>query len=112
MEKNPFSVGMLKPTPGIVDEYFNASTGDGSEGDTDMRGPWTSTHGLHVVESQIVGGKGLSVGDVNGAIHGEDRGKQDAGQKATTSPGDEAIGKQAAKNGSRGKKTAVKFQTL
>jgi Mn-containing catalase len=112
MEKNPFSVGMLKPTPGIVDEYFNASTGDGSEGDTDMRGPWTSTHGLHVVESQIVGGKGLSVGDVNGAIPGEDRGKQDAGQKATTSPGDEAIGKHAAKNGSRSKKTAVKFQTL
>ena len=32
LEKKPFSIGRLKPTPGIVDEYFNGSTGDGSEG--------------------------------------------------------------------------------
>src|SRR6201988_4875440 len=32
MEKNTFSIGMLKPTPGIVDEYFNGSTGEGDEG--------------------------------------------------------------------------------
>ncbi|WP_263375268.1 manganese catalase family protein [Granulicella aggregans] len=87
LEKSPFSIGMLKPTPGLVDEYFNGSTGDGSEGDTDMRGPWTTAHGLHVVESQIAGGKGLSVGDVNGKIDGEERGKQDDAQKATTSVG-------------------------
>jgi Mn-containing catalase len=93
MEKQPFSIGMLKPTPGIVDEYFNGSTGDGPEGDRDMRGPWTSSFGLHPIESQIVGGKGLSVGDVNGKIEGEDRGKQDATQKAATSPRDEAISK-------------------
>ena len=96
MEKKPFSIGMLKPTPGIVDEYFNGSTGDGPEGDTDMRGPWTSTNGLHLVESQMNGGKGLSVGDINGKIDGEDRGKQDQGKKATTSVAAEAIGK---KNG-------------
>jgi Mn-containing catalase len=95
MEKSPFSVGLLKPTPGIVDEYFNGSTGDGNEGDTDMRGPWTAMNGLHVVESQMAGGKGLSVGDVNGTIDGEDRGRQDEAPKATTSPGDEAIGKKA-----------------
>src|ERR1700723_131671 len=29
MEKSPFAIGFLKPTSGIVDEYFNASTGDG-----------------------------------------------------------------------------------
>jgi Mn-containing catalase len=93
LEKAPFSIGMLKPTPGIVDEYFNGSTGEGNEGDTDMRGPWTTSHGLHLIESQMNGGKGLSVGDVNGKIEGEDRGKQDDAQKATTSPGDAAIGK-------------------
>src|SRR6202522_2865905 len=38
MGKNPFSVGMLQPTPGIVDEYFNGSTGDGREEDWEMRG--------------------------------------------------------------------------
>jgi len=99
MEKNPFSVGLLKPTPGIVDEYFNGSTGDGDEGETHMRGPWTSSNGLHIVDSQMIGGKGLSVGDVNGKIDGEDRGKQDDVQKATSSVADEAIGKKASKNG-------------
>jgi len=100
LEKNPFSVGRLKPTAGIVDEYFNGSTGDGSEGDTDMRGPWQTSFGLQPVESEMNGGEGLSVGDVNGKIQGEDRGKQDDAQKATTSVGDDAIGmKAAAKNG-------------
>src|ERR1700760_3711643 len=37
--KSPFAVGFLKPTSGIVDEYFNGSTGKGSEGDEDMHGP-------------------------------------------------------------------------
>jgi len=81
MEKQPFSIGMLKPTPGIVDEYFNGSTEDGSEGDTDMHGPRTSSFGLHPVESQMNGGKGLSVGNINGKIDGEDRGKPDEAQK-------------------------------
>jgi Mn-containing catalase len=108
MEKQPFSVGMLKPTPGIVDEYFNGSTGDGAEGDSDMRGPWTSCFGLHLVESQIVGGKGLSVGDINGKIDGEDRGKQDDAQKAATSPGTEAIGKAKSIKGADAKSTSSK----
>jgi Mn-containing catalase len=111
MEKQPFSVGMLKPTPGIVDEYFNGSTGDGAEGDSDMRGPWTSSFGLHPVESQIVGGTGLSVGDINGKIDGEDRGKQDDAQKAATSPGTEAIGKAKSIKGGDAKSTSSKKQT-
>src|SRR5580700_501191 len=40
MEKPAFSIGFLKPTPGLVDEYFNDSTGVGDEGETDARGPW------------------------------------------------------------------------
>jgi Mn-containing catalase len=86
LEKNPFSVGLLKPTPGLVDEYFNGSTGTGSEGDTDMHGPWQNAFGLHPVESELKGGPGLSAGDVDGAIEGEDRGKQDAGIKSPHSP--------------------------
>ena len=107
MEKKPFTVGMLKPTPGIVDEYFNGSTGDGSEGDTDMRGPWTASNGLHLVDSEMVGGKGLSVETIDGKIDGEDRGKQDDAQKATTSAADEAIGK---KNASKTKATNGKVK--
>jgi Mn-containing catalase len=91
MEKSPFSIGFLKPTPGIVDQYFNGSTGDGSEGETDMRGPWQTSFGLQPVESNMNGGPGLSVGDISGTEGQEDRGKQDLGQKATTSVFAEAL---------------------
>jgi Mn-containing catalase len=84
LEKSPFSIGRLAVTPGIVDEYFNGSTGDGDEGDTDMHGPWQSSFGLHPVESQMNGGKGLSIGAIDGIAGYEGRGKQDAGQKAST----------------------------
>jgi Mn-containing catalase len=40
MGKNPFSIGQIPPTPGLVDEYFNDSTGVGDEGEMDVRGPW------------------------------------------------------------------------
>ncbi len=97
IEKPQFSIGLLKPTPGIVDEYFNGSTGDGDEGDTDMRGSWTTSHGLHVVDPKMdAPGGGLSVQTINGKIDGEERGKQDEAQKATTSPGNEAIGKKSS----------------
>ncbi len=108
MEKSPFSVGMLKPTPGIVDEYFNASTGSGDEGDTDMSGPWTSSFGLHPVDSKLTGGKGLSVGDINGKIEGEDRGKQDEAPKATTSPGKKSTGFEDGNGHDSGKQSSGK----
>jgi Mn-containing catalase len=84
LEKPPFSIGRLAVTPKLVDEYFNASTGDGDEGDSDMRGPWQTSFGLHPVDSQMSGGPGLSVGSVDGVAGYEARGKQDSGQKATT----------------------------
>src|SRR5882757_2370024 len=103
LEKSPFSIGRLKPTPGIVDEYFNGSTGDGDEGDTDMRGPWESSFGLHLVEAKMEApGGGLSVRNINGKIGGEDRGKQDDAQKASTSAVDEALGKKAGGTSSSG----------
>jgi Mn-containing catalase len=83
LEKPPFSIGRLAVTPVIVDEYLNASTGDGDEGDSDMRGPWQSSYGLHSVESQMNGGHGLSVGAIDGIAGPEERGKQDAGKKST-----------------------------
>jgi Mn-containing catalase len=84
LEKPAFSIGRLAVTPVLVDEYFNASTGDGDEGETDMRGPWQTSFGLKPVESQMVGGKGLSVDAIDGIAGVEARGKQDDGQKATT----------------------------
>jgi Mn-containing catalase len=59
MEKPPFSIGIIEPTPGLVDEYFNASTGESEAGEQDQLGPW-SRDGLHLVESEIVNGEGLN----------------------------------------------------
>ena len=38
--KTPFSIGAIPSTPGLVDEYFNDSTGEGDHGETDAMGPW------------------------------------------------------------------------
>ena len=40
MSKPAFSIGRIAPTPGLVNQYFNASTGNGDEGEFDARGPW------------------------------------------------------------------------
>ena len=61
MEKPAFSVGIIQPTPGLVDEYFNASTGQSQYGDKDVTGPWNNSNGLHLVQSEMQGGKGLNV---------------------------------------------------
>ena len=61
MEKPPFSIGIIQPTPGLVDEFFNGSTGEGDEGDSDHVGPWNKGSGLHIVQSEIMGGKGLNI---------------------------------------------------
>src|SRR3954469_8038886 len=35
-----FSIGRIPPTPGLVDQYFDDSTGTGDRGETDAFGPW------------------------------------------------------------------------
>jgi len=40
MKKNPLEIGKIPPSPGLVNQYFNDSTGKGDYGDDDMRGPW------------------------------------------------------------------------
>lgn len=40
MGKPAFSVGRIAPTPGLVDQFFNDSTGTGDHGEIDTRGPW------------------------------------------------------------------------
>src|ERR1700726_5192256 len=39
MGKPAFSIGRVAPTPGLVNQYFNDSTGAGDHGDIDTRGP-------------------------------------------------------------------------
>lgn len=99
LEKPPFSIGRLAPTAVLVDEYFNGSTGDGDEGDTDMRGPWMNMNGLSTVVGPTTdGGRRLSVDRVNGVAGPEERGKQDSTPRAKTAPQvEELIGVAEAK---------------
>jgi Mn-containing catalase len=62
MEKPPFSIGIIAPTPGLVDQYFNASTGEKDPSKKDEKdAPWNHGSGLQLVNSQIKGGEGLDV---------------------------------------------------
>lgn len=49
--KDQFSIGKIPPTPGLVDEYFNDSTGVGDEGERDARGPWNTGGKWKILES-------------------------------------------------------------
>jgi Mn-containing catalase len=61
MEKPQFAVGIIQPTPKLVDQFFNASTGESQYGEKDFDGPWNNANGLVSVESEIKGGEGLDV---------------------------------------------------
>jgi Mn-containing catalase len=51
MEKPPFSVGRIAPTAGLVNQYFNESTGEGNHGEIDARGPWNEGDGWEFIEA-------------------------------------------------------------
>jgi Mn-containing catalase len=49
--KPRFSIGKIPPTPRLVDQFFNDSTGQGEEGEIDARGPWNEGDGWEFVEA-------------------------------------------------------------
>jgi Mn-containing catalase len=49
--KPQFSIGKLPPTPGLVDQFFNDSTGAGVDGEIDARGPWNQGGDWELVEA-------------------------------------------------------------
>src|SRR3981189_1651579 len=51
MKKPAFSIGKIAPTPGLVNQFFNDSTGGGDEGEIDTRGPWNEGGDWEFVES-------------------------------------------------------------
>jgi Mn-containing catalase len=51
MQKPQFMIGKIPPTPGLVDQFFNTSTGQGEDGELDARGPWNQGAGLQFVEA-------------------------------------------------------------
>jgi Mn-containing catalase len=53
--KPRFEIGKIPPTPELVNQYFNDSTGPGDDGDTDARGPWNQGGDWELVNSPVVG---------------------------------------------------------
>jgi Mn-containing catalase len=51
MNKPRFMIGRIPPTPGLVDQFFNTSTGQGEDGEVDARGPWNEGEELQLVDA-------------------------------------------------------------
>jgi Mn-containing catalase len=52
--KRAFSIGRIAPTPGLVDQFFNDSTGAGDHGEIDTRGPWNEGNGWVFTDSPAI----------------------------------------------------------
>jgi len=51
MEKPPLAVGLIKPSPKIVDQYFNTSTGTGDQGERDLLAPWNDESSVERIDA-------------------------------------------------------------
>ena len=51
LKKPRFSIGKIPPTPGLVDQFFNDSTGVGEDGEIDARGPWNQGEDWQFVDA-------------------------------------------------------------
>lgn len=49
--KDRFMIGQIPPTEGLVDQFFNDSTGEGDQGEIDARGPWNQGDRWKFVEN-------------------------------------------------------------
>jgi Mn-containing catalase len=78
MGKPAFSIGTIPPTPGLVDQYFNDSTGTGDRGETDARGPWNDGGDWQMVDAPALQNiDTVEVGKhANNKVNGETRKRQ------------------------------------
>jgi Mn-containing catalase len=51
MGKPRFSIGKIPPTPRLVDQFFNDSTGQGEDAEIDARGPWNEGGDWEFIEA-------------------------------------------------------------
>ena len=83
MGKPPLSIGRIAPTPKLVDQFFNDSTGDGDYGEVDARGPWNEGGAWEFVVSPAIADLNDLAGD------GEDQ--SPLLHAESSGPGDESI---------------------
>jgi Mn-containing catalase len=69
MQKPPFSIGEIPPTPSLVNQFFNDSTGQGDDGEQDARGPWNEGAEWQFVHAPAFQDLAAS-GAANGKAHG------------------------------------------
>jgi Mn-containing catalase len=81
LEKPRFSVGKIAPTAGLVNQYFNDSTGVGDHGEMDSRGPWNEGEEWEMVEAPAFSSNGNGSGDGNA--------KEIAAESTSTVEGDD-----------------------
>jgi Mn-containing catalase len=62
MNKPRFFIGLIPPTPGLVDQFFNTSTGEGEDGEIDARGPWNEGGDWDVVDAPAFEALGAPAG--------------------------------------------------
>ncbi|MBK8769654.1 MAG: DUF892 family protein [Rhizobiales bacterium] len=62
MEKPAFSIGRIAPSAGVVNQYFNDSSGMGDMGEIDTRGPWNQGGEWEYVESPALKSNGSANG--------------------------------------------------
>ena len=64
--KGPLEVGSIPPTPGLVDQYFNDSTGSGPNGAIDVTDQWAPGAGYEVVENPAFNPENMEVDGPSG----------------------------------------------
>src|ERR1700744_667519 len=67
MGKDPLQIGLIPPTPGVVEMFFNDSTGTGDMGEKDERGPW-NTDGVQFIEAPAKIEAGVTQQDITREI--------------------------------------------
>lgn len=65
--KGPLEIGKIAPTPGLVDQFFNDSTGDGDNGAVDTLGPWNNDNGFQRVDNPAFNPQQMKVDGPKGA---------------------------------------------
>lgn len=77
--KPRFSIGQIPPTPILVDQFFNDSTGEGEDGEIDVRGPWNEGDTWEFVEAPAFEHLGATAQESEAAV-------DDHGTSTTTEP--------------------------
>jgi Mn-containing catalase len=74
MGKDPLEIGLLPPSPEIVNKFFNDSSGEGDEGETDARGPWNEADDIDYVEGPAKMEAQVTAGEVTKEIQRASKG--------------------------------------